>query len=389
MTTLVGVRRALAGAPSILSSPAFAAPFKDLGSGQVDTTALGFPGTAATFTRATSATCWSSAGLLLTVLSGVPRSTYTELTGTTYLGYLAEEARTNNVIQNRDFTNAAWVKTTCTAAKDQVGIDGSAAAASSLLAIAGNALAAQTIVIAAVNRPFSVYIKRLTGTGNIDLAQDGVSFTTQTIANDGLYHRCTLVASQLNPVLTIRIVTNADKIAVDYAGLEDTGGSAAAFPTSPIATTAVAVTRNADVLTYPSAGNWNTGAGTVYAEVNCPLNTAIARVVADAGSASFALNKNSSAAPTTILTNDGTTSAITAATTSAVNVEKWAATWSGAIETIYLNGGGAITAAFDGSMNMGANIAVGGIAGANSLNGTIRAIKIWTSALTPAQVALL
>jgi hypothetical protein len=159
--------------------------------------------------------------------TGVARSTYTELTGAAYLGYLSEEARTNNCIQNRDFTNAAWVKTTMTAALDQVGIDGVANSASSLLATAGNATAAQTVTIAAVNRPFSVYVKRLVGTGNIDLAQDGASFTTQSVANDGLWHRCTLVANQLNPVLTIRLATNADKIAVDYAMLEDRAARAA------------------------------------------------------------------------------------------------------------------------------------------------------------------
>src|SRR5260221_7635101 len=201
MTTLVGVRRALLSGG--LPAPGFWAQFKDLGAGAVDTSAIGAPGTAPTFTRATSATCWSQAGLLLTVSTGIARSTYTDLTGARYLGYLGEEGRTNNCLWNRDFTNAAWVKTTMTAAKDQTGIDGSGNSASSLLATAGNALAAQTITIAAVNRPFSVYVKRLVGTGNIDLAQDGATFTNQTVANDAAWHRVTLVASQLNPVLTI------------------------------------------------------------------------------------------------------------------------------------------------------------------------------------------
>lgn len=201
----------------------------------------------------------------------------TPLSSATMQGYLAEVARTNNCIWSRDFTNAAWVKSTMTAALDQPGLDGTINGASSLLATGANATVKQTITIAAVNRPFSVWMKRITGTGNIDLAQDGASYTTQTLTT--AWQRFTLVASQLNPVLSIRVVTSGDKIAVDYAALEDTAGAAATFATTPIATTTVAVTRNADVLSYPAANNVVTGLGTVVASITATNSALIQTLV--------------------------------------------------------------------------------------------------------------
>jgi len=303
------------------------------------------------------------------------------------LGYLSEEARTNNVIQNRDFTNAAWVKTTMTAAKDQVGIDGTASAASSLLATAGNATAAQTITIAAVNRPFSVYVKRLTGTGNIDLAQDGASFTTQSVANDGLWHRVTLVASQLNPVLTIRLVTNGDKIAVDYAMLEDSGGSATSnnIAGSPIATTTVAVTRNKDVDTFLTSGNVLGTAGTAYAEVTGNASAAVTFLELSSASNRPALAVNAS---NQFVINDGTTGTTTPALTPSSTPQKIASVWSGSTMKGFVAGVAGTGVAFDGDMNLGASMQIGGgNNGANNINGTIRNVKIWTVALADAQIA--
>lgn len=369
-------------------APSFNALFADSGAGAVSLALNGGTG-AATFTRATSATCWGSTGLLLTVGTGVARSTYTELTGATYLGYLAEEARTNNMIQNRDFTNAAWTATTMTVAKDQTGIDGAATAASSLLATAGNATVAQTVTIAAVNRPFSVYVKRITGTGNIDLAQDGASFTTQSVASDGLWHRCTLVASQLNPVLTIRLVTNGDKIAVDYAMLEDKGGAAATFPLSPIATTTVAVTRNTDVLSFPTAGNFLNTAGSCYAEIMAPNATSNPRIVsAGAGSGEpLILGGNP---PTTVSMIDGGVALNGIAFAPSAAVQKVASRWAGSVSNTFLAGVKSANLAFDGNLNGPGPLAIGvRIDPTLSLNGTIKNVKLWTVALTDAQIASL
>lgn len=374
-------------AKSLNLFPSFFAPFSDAGAGAVNL-ALSAGSGAATYARATSATCWSSAGLLLTVLSGVARSTYSELTGSLYLGYLSEEARTNRCIQNRDFTNAAWVMTTMTPAKDQIGIDGVAASASSLLATGANATAAQTITVAAVNRPFSVYVKWLVQTGTVALAQDGATFTVQTVPNDGSWHRVTLVASQLNPVLAIQLSASADKIAVDYAMLEDRSGVAASYPTTPIATTTVAVTRNGDALTFPATGNLVGTLGTAYCEYTLEATTSAALFYEMVGASGDALRVQSTGK---LGYADGTNQAQGPAVAfPSTTPQKGASSWGGATGSVALNG--AVTAgfAFDGDMGFGATVGLGcAAAGATQLNGTIKNVKLWTVRLSDAQMAAL
>ncbi len=374
----------------------FLLPLNDAGAGAVNLVPLHSLGSnTATFTRATAATCWGPTGLLLTVGTGVARFTYTELTGSIALGYLCEEARTNSCIQNRDFTNAAWVKTTMTAAKDQIGIDGVAGSASSLLATAGNATAAQTVTIAAVNRPFSIYVKRLVGTGNIDLSQDGAAFTTQTVANDGLWHRCTLVASQLNPVLTIRLATNADKIAVDYAMLEDSGGAARTFVLSPIATTTVAVTRNVDVLSYPGASNVSNSVGTAYLELTeaAGVGTQQGSILqTDVTTNGRVLEHLSGQATTTVSSFDGTNTVTKTGITdrSLGTPVPVATTWTGTTLKVGQSTAALQSGTFDTTMGDGSKISIG-ISGANgnALAGTIRGVKLWTRALSDTEVATL
>lgn len=307
------------------------------------------------------------------------RSTYSELTGAIYLGILLEEARTNTCLWNRDFTNAAWVMTTMTPLKDQTGIDGAANAASSLLATGANATAKQTITLAAVNRPFSVFVKRLTGTGNIDLAQDGAAFTTKAVANDGLWHRISLVASQLNPVLSIRLATNGDKIAVDYAALEDNAGAAATFETSPIATTTLAVTRNADVSSIPTAGNMLGTVGTAYAEITGPVASGY---IMQSGQIPLYMDSG-----TQIRCYDGTTISAGALITPSRTVpQKVASRWGGNVTT-FVGGAPATSTAFDGDLNLGANIFFGSNGGINVfLNGTIKNAKVWGRAVGDAQI---
>src|SRR3972149_3393455 len=71
-------------------------------------------------------------GLLLPSVTNKKRREF-DLLGNP-LGLLIEGQRTNQILHSRDHTNAAWVKVTMTAAKDQVGEDGVANSASSLQA---------------------------------------------------------------------------------------------------------------------------------------------------------------------------------------------------------------------------------------------------------------
>ncbi len=391
MTTLVGVRRALqgsvgsiaqGGAPGV-PNPTFWVPFSDAGAGAVNLNAYrGAPGTVATFTRATSATTWSSAGLLLTAATGVARSVYTELTGATYLGYLTEEARTNEVLWCRDLTNAAWVKVTTTAALDQTGIDGTANAASSLTATAGNATTLQIITEASAARSMSVYMKRIIGSGEIDITENGGTAWTNVAGsiNSSTYTRVAILnSSVLNPSVGFRIVTNGDKIAVDYVQNE-----LGAFVTTPIATTTVAVTRNVDVLSYPIAGNIDNTLGSAALDVTTFAATS---VVGDylssiAGNRSILGNNG-----TSVTRFDGTTSGATGLTVADNVSNRIGVSWSGVTANYARNG--ALSASnpltFDGNWEF-TTIGIGSPGSGGSANAAIKNVRIWTRALTTTQI---
>jgi hypothetical protein len=75
----------------------FYAPLNDLGAGAVNLNLSRGSGSP-TFTRATTATTILSNGLIGSVASGTARSCYSP--AGVYLGYLAEEARTNLLVQS-------------------------------------------------------------------------------------------------------------------------------------------------------------------------------------------------------------------------------------------------------------------------------------------------
>ncbi len=197
-----------------------------------------------TFVRASEATRFNSAGILQTVGSNVARFNHDSISGAS-LGLLIEESRTNNALWARDFTNVVWVETNITSAKDATGLDGVANSASTLTAGAANSTTLQTITLASSAYTFSVYVRRKTGSGNIDITDDnGTNWTTLTGLSSTGWTRHGITRTQANPVVGFRIVASGDEIEVDYAGLE--GGS---FRTSPITTTTAAATRVADVAT--------------------------------------------------------------------------------------------------------------------------------------------
>lgn len=156
-------------------------------------------------------------------------------------GLLIEESRTNRLLWCRDATQTAWTKTSITPAKDQTGIDGVANAASSLTATADNATCIQTITLASGSRTGSVYLKRLTGTGVVQVSLDGTTYSTVDLSSTE-WRRIVLSGTVTNPVVGIRIVTNGDAVAMDYAQVED-----GAFATTPILTTTATATRARDL----------------------------------------------------------------------------------------------------------------------------------------------
>jgi hypothetical protein len=176
-------------------------------------------------------------------------STIPLLANPTSNGLLIEQARTNRLFWNRDATQTEWVKTNVTAAKDQTGIDGVANAASSLTATANDGTCIQTITLASGNRTGSVFLKRITGTGNIQVTLDGSTYSTVELS-DTLWYRIVLSGNVTNPTVGIRLAVSGDAVAMDYSQVED-----GLFATSPILTTTATVTRAAEgrSLTSPNS----------------------------------------------------------------------------------------------------------------------------------------
>jgi hypothetical protein len=260
-----------------------------------------------TFTRASSATYFDSSGLLQTAGTNVPRFTYDPVSLAAQ-GLLIEEARTNVVLQNRDLTNVAWVKTTATAALNQTGIDGVSNSASSLTAAAGNATAVQAIVLGSSARFQTAYVKRLVGSGVIQMTMDnGATWTTVTVTAG--WTRVSIPTQTLaNPIVGFRIVTSGDSIAIDYVQNEN-----GTFATSAIAVSGTAVARSADIasMTGTNFSSWfNQSEGTFVVEYSCPI---LIGGVISANDGSFdnrySLRANQSTAGTLFVTKAGVTEA--------------------------------------------------------------------------------
>jgi hypothetical protein len=175
-------------------------------------------------------------------------------------GILIEEARTNRLLWNRDATQTEWVKTNITAAKDQTGIDGVANAASSLTATDDNGTCIQTITLGAGNRTGSVYLKRLTGTGNIQVTLDGSTYSTVELS-DTEWYRIVLSGSVTNPTVGIKIAVDGDAVAMDYGQVEDGLGVS-----TPILTTDSTATRAAEVNVLFNELIFDNNKMTIYAE---------------------------------------------------------------------------------------------------------------------------
>jgi hypothetical protein len=177
-------------------------------------------------------------------------------------GLLIEEARTNRLLWCRDATQTNWTKTDITAAKDATGIDGVANAASSLSATVNGGTCIQTITLASGSRTGSVYLKRLTGTGAVQVSLDGSTWSTVELS-DTEWRRIVLSGTVTNPVVGVRIAVSGDAVAMDFGQVED-----GAFVTSPILTTGATATRSGELPSMSEEiinGFFNSGEGTIAA----------------------------------------------------------------------------------------------------------------------------
>ena len=96
-------------------------------------------------------------------------------------GLLVEDFGNNWALWCRDFTNAAWVASSVTATKNQAGADLASNSASSLTASGSNGTILQSVTLTSRSLLASCYVKRLVGTGTVEMTVDnGATWTNIT-----------------------------------------------------------------------------------------------------------------------------------------------------------------------------------------------------------------
>jgi len=323
------------------------------------------------------------------------------------VGYNAEPAATNLCLQSQTFDSATWTKfNTGTIVADQAvapdgtttadllypGTTGGIRTVYQTFATAGGA---QTygVCAKAAGKNF-VYIYDDAGVTacwfNLSTGAVGTNNTALTpsiVALPNSWYRCSLTktAAIANPLTFYIGVADADNNLTGTTsgtnGIYIWGAQseASSVATSPITTTTVAVTRNADVLTYASSGNISGTIGSVYCEYRIPT-TGNNRLVSPGAYLMWA------AGATSQNMYDNTTIVSTANAPSTTSVNKGAIAWS-STQINCLAGGTVASGAFDGNMNFGASISVGSdFGGTDQLNGNIRNVRIYGTALSAAQL---
>lgn len=161
------------------------------------------------------------------------------------------EARTNLITASDDMSG--WTNSNTTDAKTATGPGGNANGATLVTATAGNGTILLTVTAAVNSYIYSALVKRVTGTGTIEMTVNGgtnwVDITSQINSSVFTAVGTTPGTSTTNPQVGFRIVTSGDEIAVAINQLEQTSGQFS----SRIPTNGATVTRAADSLQIPAA----------------------------------------------------------------------------------------------------------------------------------------
>lgn len=296
------------------------------------------------------------------------------------IGLLIEGQVTNTVQWNRDLTNVVWTATNITPAKDQTGPDGVANSASSITATAGNGTILQAVTGVSATRFQTAYIKRITGTGTINMTMDnGATWTAVTVTSS--WTRVSIPTQTLtNPTVGFRIVTSGDAVAIDFVQL-DPGTRA----TSPIEVGDVLAIRATDVIS--AIGNFNTALGTL---PNSVLMNMQAYII---GSTNFpCLLGGASGRPIFYRVNDDTI--LGYATTgggpnttlgNALTFQdgvKCAFSQDGTPACSVVGGGGAVANSANSQVDTQYDVGSNSTGGANTFDGYYRRLTVWNTRLS-------
>lgn len=290
-------------------------------------------------------------------------------------GYLCEPQITNRLLYSEDFSNAAWAKTNVTVTADSTAAPDGATTADTLTATAANGTVIQDLgVVASAKKTGSLWLKRKTGSGNIQLTMDGgTGWTTVAVGAD--WTRFPITQTLADEDFGVRIVTSGDEVYAWGGQIEQANGwSGGAWMTTYVPTTSAAVQRKGDALTFPTTGNISLAAGTVAARLTLDGITRWNERVVGLGGGNWApMTQNE-----WVSIYDGVNSTVTPPS----NVDLHAATvWqTGGNKQAFANNLQSTANAFNGTL-IGTTIQVNGSGGDEAGSKPIRDLRIWNQVM--------
>ena len=165
-----------------------------------------------------------------------PRITFVRnSTATYYDGQTTALAEQNLLLQSQTFATT-WVTSNTTLGSLTTAPDGTTTAYP-LTASAINGTLLQTFTATANAYTFSIYIQRVTGTGNIDITVDGTTYATQTTTGTWTRFNITTTPSAGSKTAGIRLAVSGDVVNIWGAQLEQRSSVTAYTPTTTSAIT--------------------------------------------------------------------------------------------------------------------------------------------------------
>jgi hypothetical protein len=163
------------------------------------------------------------------------RITFTRAsTATYYDGVTTAKAEENLLLRSQDYS-ATWTVTNLTPVTGKTAPDATSTA-TEFTATAANAVLTQGYTAIAGSYTFSVFLRRVTGTGDIQIAADNGTWTTKVITSTWARYDVTQTVAAGSKTAGVRVVTNTDVIEVWGAQLEQRSSVTAytATTTQPI-----------------------------------------------------------------------------------------------------------------------------------------------------------
>lgn len=357
-----------------------------------------------TFTRASGGYAENTDGSLTYFASGIPRITNK--------GYLSEEARTNIFFPSNGSTAYNILVNVAVTATGVAGAPDGTSTATTLTraAIIADDRALRNIIIANDNTTYtySIFVRSgpsqqikvaaqlAGGTINpsavlvVDIATGAIISGTGVVTKVGLWWRIsvsltnntsgnTIFGASLYPTTAYPSITTGS---VDYWGVQVEAG---AFATSYIPTTTAAATRAADVLNY--SGTWyNSTAGTIVSNTESGISSGTNRLLYSVYLASAPTGGIGAAALSNVLFLDKFgTGTILVQSSSFTGAGKYAIRYNSSGISGSLSGGSIVSTSttFPATAD---NLGVGKSVTSNFLNGYVKSITIYPTALTDAQL---